>query len=133
ARACWGGLCDPYRVWGGEPIAISAEHGAGLGDLASAILAALGLKPLRKGKDGDQSEPEESVDASTNERPLRLAIVGRPTSGRSTLVNALLGEERMITGPEPGLTRDAVSTDFQWGDRAVRLFDTAGLRRKARI
>ena len=66
-------------------------------------------------------------------RPIRVAIVGRPNSGKSTLVNALLGEERMITGPEPGLTRDAVSTDFQWGGRSVRLFDTAGLRRKARI
>ncbi len=66
-------------------------------------------------------------------RPIRVAIVGRPNSGKSTLVNALLGEERMITGPEPGLTRDAVATDFLWGGRPVRLFDTAGLRRKARI
>ena len=66
-------------------------------------------------------------------QPIRVAIVGRPNAGKSTLVNALLGEERMITGPEPGLTRDAVATDFDWGGRAVRLFDTAGLRRKARI
>jgi len=132
-RAGAEGFYDAYQLGLGEPIAISAEHGEGLGDLASAILAALGLKPLRKGKDGDQSEPEESVDASTNERPLRLAIVGRPNSGKSTLVNALLGEERMITGPEPGLTRDAVATDFTWGTRPVRLFDTAGLRRKARV
>ena len=73
------------------------------------------------------------IEADDKSRPIRVAVVGRPNAGKSTLVNALLGEERMITGPEPGLTRDAVATDFQWGDRAVRLFDTAGLRRKARI
>ena len=75
----------------------------------------------------------ESSRASAQDRPIRLAIVGRPNSGKSTLVNALLGEERMITGPEPGLTRDAVATDFTWGGRPIRLFDTAGLRRKARV
>jgi GTP-binding protein len=117
----------------GEPIAISAEHGEGLGDLVEAVLAALGLKPHRKRKDEDDGEPEESLEASAKDRPIRLAIVGRPNSGKSTLVNALLGEERMITGPEPGLTRDAVATDFSWGNRPVRLFDTAGLRRKARV
>ena len=132
-RAGAEGFYDAYQLGLGEPIAISAEHGEGLGDLVEAVLAALGLKPLRKRKNEVDGEPEESLDASAKDRPIRLAIVGRPNSGKSTLVNALLGEERMITGPEPGLTRDAVATDFDWGGRSVRLFDTAGLRRKARI
>jgi GTP-binding protein len=132
-RAGAEGFYDAYQLGLGEPIAISAEHGEGLGDLVEAVLAALGLKPHRKRKDEDDGEPEESPEASAKDRPIRLAIVGRPNSGKSTLVNALLGEERMITGPEPGLTRDAVATDFSWGNRPVRLFDTAGLRRKARV
>jgi GTPase len=130
-RAGAEGFYDAYKLGLGEPIAISAEHGEGLGDLVEAVLAALDLKPLRKRKNENDGEPEESRD--TKDRPIRLAIVGRPNSGKSTLVNALLGEERMITGPEPGLTRDAVATDFAWGNRPVRLFDTAGLRRKARV
>jgi GTP-binding protein len=89
---------------------------------------------MRKRRDRDDpdeaAEPQEPVAPS---QPIRVAIVGRPNAGKSTLVNALLGEERMITGPEPGLTRDAVATDFEWNGRPVRLFDTAGLRRKARI
>src|SRR5256885_7187777 len=132
-RAGTEGFYDAYQLGLGEPIAISAEHGEGLGDLVSAVLAALGLEPLGKGRDEDGGEPDESLEASVKDRPIRLAIVGRPNSGKSTLVNALLGEERMITGPEPGLTRDAVATDFAWGNRPVRLFDTAGLRRKARV
>ena len=132
-RAGAEGFYDAFQLGLGEPIAISAEHGEGMGDLVEAMLAALGLKPLRKRKDEDDGEPEESLEASAKDRPIRLAIVGRPNSGKSTLVNALLGEERMITGPEPGLTRDAVATDFAWGNRPIRLFDTAGLRRKARI
>jgi GTP-binding protein len=132
-RAGAEGFYDAYQLGLGEPIAISAEHGEGLGDLVEAVLAALGLKPLRKRKNEDDGQPEESLEASAKDRPIRLAIVGRPNSGKSTLVNALLGEERMITGPEPGLTRDAVATDFTWGNRPIRLFDTAGLRRKARV
>ena len=132
-RAAASGFYEAYQLGLGEPIAISAEHGEGLGDLTSAVLAALGLKPHRKRKDNDDGPPEAEEEASAKVHPIRLAIVGRPNSGKSTLVNALLGEERMITGPEPGLTRDAVATDFAWNGRPVRLFDTAGLRRKARI
>jgi GTP-binding protein len=132
-RAAEGGFYEAYQLGLGEPIAISAEHGEGLGDLASAVLAALGLTPVRKRKDRRDGEPDAAEDANTKVHPIRLAIVGRPNSGKSTLVNALLGEERMITGPEPGLTRDAVATDLIWGGRSIRLFDTAGLRRKARI
>jgi GTP-binding protein len=125
------GFYEAYRLGFGEPIAISAEHGEGLADLVAVMLAALGLKPVREGKE-DGAEPHDK--GGTGElRPIRLAIVGRPNTGKSTLVNALVGEERMITGPEPGLTRDAVAIDISWGGRPVRLFDTAGLRRKARV
>jgi GTPase len=130
-RAGADGFYEAFQLGLGEPIAISAEHGEGIGDLREAILAALALKPHRKRTEEAGGEPEEEVRGKIH--PIRIAIVGRPNSGKSTLVNALLGEERMITGPEPGLTRDAVATDFAWRDRPMRIFDTAGLRRKARI
>jgi GTP-binding protein len=97
------------------------------------MLAALGLEPHRRTRKGDADGEGDDAAEARERRPIRVAIVGRPNAGKSTLVNALLGEERMITGPEPGITRDAVATDFLWGGRPVRLFDTAGLRRKARI
>jgi GTP-binding protein len=125
-RAGVDGFYEAFRLGLGEPVAISAEHGEGIGELVEALLAGLGLEAATK-RDGSDAEPDAAA------RPIRVAIVGRPNSGKSTLVNALLGEERMITGPEPGLTRDAVATDFLWNGRPVRLFDTAGLRRKARI
>jgi len=128
-RAGVDGFYEAFRLGLGEPVAISAEHGDGIGELVETLLAALGLEPVTKRGDGEATDAEPEAAA----RPIRVAIVGRPNSGKSTLVNALLGEERMITGPEPGLTRDAVATDFAWNGRPVRLFDTAGLRRKARI
>jgi GTP-binding protein len=131
-RAGADGFYEAFRLGLGEPVAISAEHGEGIGELEATLLAALGLKSKikpKRGSEGDAADAEPEAAA----RPIRVAIVGRPNSGKSTLVNALLGEERMITGPEPGLTRDAVATDFLWNGRPVRLFDTAGLRRKARI
>jgi GTP-binding protein len=130
-RAGSEGFYEAFQLGLGEPVAISAEHGEGIGELTATMLAALGLKPWSQ-KGGD-SEGEHPGAADAGDRPIRIAIVGRPNSGKSTLVNALLGEERMITGPEPGLTRDAVATDFLWAARPVRLFDTAGLRRKARV
>ena len=135
-RAGTEGFYEAFRLGLGEPVAISAEHGEGIGELAAAVLAALGLKPRGKAERDRRrrsSQRGSRGGARRQARPIRVAIVGRPNSGKSTLVNALLGEERMITGPEPGLTRDAVATDFVWGGRPVRLFDTAGLRRKARI
>jgi GTP-binding protein len=135
-RAGRDGFYEAFQLGFGEPVAISAEHGEGLGDLESDALAALGLKAkVRKKRskdDFDDEEPDEP-EVAEQHRPLRVAIVGRPNAGKSTLVNAILGEERMITGPEPGLTRDAIATDLDWQGRTIRLFDTAGLRRKARI
>ena len=137
------GFYEAFKLGLGEPVAISAEHGEGLADLEADVLAALGLKDKtrpgiskRKAR-SEAAEPDNDVseDDATAKRlkPLRVAIVGRPNAGKSTLVNALIGEDRMITGPEPGLTRDSVSTDFTFMGREVRLFDTAGLRRKAKI
>ena len=111
----------------------SAGHGDGLGARERDMLAALGLKPVLKPRGKGARADEETPPPADVDRPIRVAIVGRPNAGKSTLVNALVGEERMITGPEPGLTRDAVATDFTWKGRTLRLFDTAGLRRKARI
>jgi GTP-binding protein len=124
------GFYEAFQLGLGDPIPISAEHGEGIGELVSAMTAALGLKPSRKRKD---EEGAEAGSEGAETRPLRIAIVGRPNVGKSTLINALIGEERMITGPEPGLTRDAIAVDFAWAGRPVRLYDTAGLRRKARI
>ncbi len=122
------GMYEAFALGLGEPVAISAEHGEGIGELEDDIAGALGLSQRRDKPDGDEA------DASTETvRPLRIAVVGRPNVGKSTLVNALLGEERMLTGPEPGLTRDAVASDFVREGRQLRLFDTAGLRRKAKV
>jgi len=113
-----------HRLGLGDPIPVSAEHGDGFGTLHDEIAQA--LPP-----EGAGAAEEERADA---DRPLRLAIVGRPNAGKSTLLNALLGEERMITGPEPGLTRDAVAVEWTDGTGGrVRLVDTAGMRKKARV
>ena len=120
------GFYDAFKLGLGEPIPISAEHGEGIGDLIREMLAAL--------PSAEAMESPESADgAETPARPLKVAIIGRPNAGKSTLVNALVGAERVITGPEPGLTRDAIEVPFKWRERTIALFDTAGLRKKARI
>ncbi|HEY8194154.1 MAG TPA: ribosome biogenesis GTPase Der [Hyphomicrobium sp.] len=130
------GVLDAFSLGLGAPIAISAEHGEGIGDLASDIMAALGLKipaPSRKRSSRDTPLDEPQALPPERVKPIRVAIVGRPNAGKSTLVNALLGEDRMITGPEPGLTRDSVSSALDYKGQPILLFDTAGLRRKAKI
>jgi GTP-binding protein len=126
-RAGDAGALEAFRFGLGEPVSISAEHGEGLGDLYSAVLAA----QAEAGGEG-AFEGDEDGDPR-GEKPIRIAVVGRPNAGKSTLVNRLVGEERLLTGPEAGITRDAVSVDWDWEGRAIRFVDTAGLRRKARI
>jgi len=121
------GVYEAFELGLGEPIAISAEHGEGIGELVAEIVRALGLEDEEAQRAAKEREEREAA------RPIRVAIVGRPNTGKSTLVNALLGEERMLTGPEPGLTRDAIAVDFEWGGHKLSLIDTAGLRRKARV
>ena len=129
-----GGLYDAFSLGFGEPIAFSAEHGQGLGDLFEALL------PLIEDK-----QPDPADEASADEEDydpkavLKLAIVGRPNAGKSTLINAMLREDRLLTGPEAGITRDSIAVDWAWTDpasgeeRPVRLIDTAGMRKKAQV
>ena len=115
------GLLEAFSLGLGDPIAVSAEHGEGIGQIADA------LAPF------DQEASATAAGEEAEDTALQLAIVGRPNVGKSTLVNRLLGEERVITGPEPGVTRDAITIEWEWRGRPVRLIDTAGLRRKARV
>ena len=121
-RAGESGILDAYRLGLGEPIGISAEHGEGVADL---------FEELRPHVEHEHFIAEED-EASPN-APLHLAIVGRPNAGKSTLVNRMLGEERMITGPEAGITRDSISLEWEWNGHPVRLVDTAGLRKRAKV
>jgi len=128
--AATAGLAEAWRLGLGEPLAISAEHGEGMGDLYDA------LAPHAAPVEGRPDEPEttdEATDEEAEPRILQLAIVGRPNVGKSTLINRLLGEERLLTGPEAGITRDAIAVDWAWRGRPIRLVDTAGLRRRARV
>ncbi len=123
-RAGISGIGEAYGLGFGGPIPISAEHGEGLGDLYDA------LEPYIVRPDTKDAEEEDEEGGSGR---IHVAIVGRPNAGKSTLLNALLGEERVLTAPEPGTTRDAIAVDFDYGGRALRLVDTAGLRRRARV
>jgi GTPase len=123
-RAAEPGFYEAFSLGLGEPLAISAEHGLGIGEVIDAIGHAVEAR-------GETESEAEETDERTFK--LRLAVVGRPNVGKSTLVNALLGEERMITGPEAGITRDAIASEIEWKGRPLRVFDTAGLRRKARV
>jgi GTP-binding protein len=116
-----GGVLEAFALGLGEPIAISAEHGEGLAELYAA------LAPFAA------ASAAAAEAATAPERPLQLAIVGRPNVGKSTLINRLLGEERVLTGPAAGTTRDAVATQWRWQGRAIRLVDTAGMRRRAKV
>lgn len=146
-RAAQGGLYEAFELGFGDPIPLSAAHGEGMADLVEALLP---FEPSdESGEDGGASagdddgafKPGEDDDedalakaeADAAARPIQLAIVGRPNVGKSTLVNALIGEDRVLTGPEPGVTRDAISVEWSWKGQPIRLVDTAGLRRRARV
>ena len=147
ARGAQSGMLESWELGFGEPVPVSAEHGQGLPDLRDAVIAALGEERAFDEGDAEDAVAESEVligedigdpdadDASyyDESKPMRIAVVGRPNAGKSTLINALIGEERLLTGPEAGITRDSISVDWEWGGRKMKLFDTAGMRRKARV
>ncbi|WP_029007078.1 ribosome biogenesis GTPase Der [Azospirillum halopraeferens] len=142
------GMMEAYELGLGDPVPLSAEHGEGMADLVEALLPFVPEEPETEEPEvaaaapadgepgatgegeGADEEPEEEEDLS---KPIQIAIVGRPNVGKSTLLNSLIGEERVLTGPEAGMTRDAIAVDWMWRDRPFRLVDTAGLRRRARV
>jgi GTP-binding protein len=125
-RAGAAGALESYALGLGEPVSISAEHGEGLAELYDALRAAL---PDVTGEPESESEDTPAAE----DKPIRLAVVGRPNTGKSTLINRLLGEDRLLTGPESGITRDAIAVDLTWHGRHFRIHDTAGMRRRSRI
>lgn len=128
SRAADAGLIEAFELGWGEPIALSAEHGEGLGALHDALAEHLRVAEEEADEGEETEEAEDDAD-----RALKVAVVGRPNAGKSTLINRLLGEERLLTGPEAGITRDSIAVDWEWRDRHFRLFDTAGMRRKSRV
>ncbi|MDB5553735.1 MAG: engA, partial [Rhizobium sp.] len=144
ARGSDAGFYDAYTLGLGEPCPISAEHGQGMIDLRDAIVAAIGEEKAF----GDEDVAETDVDVRPTEeelddenyepvydetKPLRIAVVGRPNAGKSTLINRFLGEDRLLTGPEAGITRDSISVEWKWKERTIKMFDTAGMRKRARV
>jgi len=133
-RAGEGGLLESYALGLGDPVPLSAEHGEGMGDLFEALLPI--LEPLQP---PEEEFPVELDEEAQLRLPLKLAIVGRPNAGKSTLINRILGEDRLLTGPEAGITRDSIAVDWEWtnpkdGDvRQVRLIDTAGMRKRSNV
>jgi len=123
------GAMESYALGLGDPVQISAEHGEGMSELYEA-LRALMPEPV---EDEDEADEEDISEEEASTRPIRVAIVGRPNAGKSTLINQLLGEERLLTSPEAGTTRDSIAVEIDWQRRKFRLFDTAGLRRRSRI
>ncbi|MEX0807818.1 MAG: ribosome biogenesis GTPase Der [Dongiaceae bacterium] len=131
SRASEAGRYDAFALGFGEPLPISAEHGDGMSLLLEAMQEH--LDPLRAETGEIEGSDETAESEPEPDAPIAITVVGRPNVGKSTLVNRLLGEERVITGPEAGITRDAITIDWEYGGRAMRLVDTAGLRRRARI
>ena len=132
------GFLEAYELGFGEPIGLSAEHGHGIGDLYDRVKEAMGAEAFifEEEEDDEAFDPDTPFEVDPDV-PLRVAILGRPNAGKSTLINYMLGEERMLTGPEAGITRDAIGIDWQWQDREqkrpIKLWDTAGIRRKSRV
>jgi GTPase len=147
-KAASPGIIEAYELGFGEPVAISAEHGDGLGELYDVLRPLVDAVDLeeaaareitaREAAEARAEAGQPALDEDGNElddptKPVRIAIVGRPNAGKSTLINAMLGEERLLTGPEAGITRDSIGLDWEWRGRKIKVFDTAGLRKRARI
>ncbi|MFO7772080.1 ribosome biogenesis GTPase Der [Roseovarius gahaiensis] len=137
------GVYEAYGLGLGEPVRLSAEHGEGLNDLYSQLMpvsdefekraaAEAPQTEVLLNEDGEAEDPD-AVRTPTAERPMQVAVIGRPNAGKSTLINTILGEDRLLTGPEAGITRDAISLQIDWDGLPVRIFDTAGMRKKARV
>ena len=118
------GAYDAFSLGLGDPVPFSAEHGEGLSDLFEALIVHIAVED-------DEGEAEDE-EARTG-KPLKVTIIGRPNAGKSTLINRMIGEERLLTGPEAGITRDAIAIDWNWRGRVIQLYDTAGLRKRARV
>ncbi|ABD55086.1 ribosome biogenesis GTPase Der [Jannaschia sp. CCS1] len=126
------GLLDAYSLGLGEPLALSAEHGEGMADLVQV------LRPMiEAAASAEEAETDVDVEGEdrviTHSKPLQIAVVGRPNAGKSTLINQIIGEDRLLTGPEAGITRDAIGLTFEWDDVPMRIFDTAGMRKRAKV
>ncbi|MEZ5751132.1 MAG: ribosome biogenesis GTPase Der [Paracoccaceae bacterium] len=147
SNASEGGVLEAYALGLGEPIRLSAEHGAGMDELYHRLLpladvfeerareeAPVTDVSIAEDSEEDNTEGEEAPDwAPTLKRPLQVAVIGRPNAGKSTLINQIIGEDRLLTGPEAGITRDSISLPFVWNGTPMRLFDTAGMRRRAKV
>ena len=142
-RAGEAGMMEAYALGLGDVVGLSAEHGEGMADLAVILRPLIDAAEEATAEDAPEtdiefdSELEEgdlpAVPLITKSKPLQVAVVGRPNAGKSTLINKILGEDRLLTGPEAGITRDAISLQIDWGGTPMRIFDTAGMRKKARV
>jgi GTPase len=137
-RAGTAGALEGFDLGLGEPVPLSAEHGDGFAELYIALrealpeATALPDAPEEEAAHAPQGEAQDGSELDVT-KPLRIAIIGRPNAGKSTLLNRILGQDRLLTGPEPGLTRDTIGIDFAWHNRPIKMFDTAGLRKRARV
>ena len=137
-RAGEAGILEAYSLGLGDPVGVSAEHGEGTADLFEALWPIIGEKSEAADAEDAAEDADEDEDGVPT-GPLKLAIVGRPNAGKSTLINRLLGEDRLLTGPEAGITRDSIAIDWEWTDpqsgetREIRLIDTAGMRKKRNV
>ncbi len=135
------GVLEAYTLGLGDPIALSAEHGEGLTDLYNVLMPIADAFDKKAEEDDTpevdvelaEGDEEDAIPQPTNAKPLQVAVVGRPNAGKSTLINQILGEDRLLTGPEAGITRDAISLRTDWGGTPMRIFDTAGMRKKAKV
>ncbi|CUH60371.1 GTP-binding protein Der [Thalassobacter stenotrophicus] len=142
-RAAEAGLLEAYALGLGEPLALSAEHGEGMAELAG-MLRPL-IEAAEEAAEVDETETDVEIDwdiedgeelpdfAPTVKKPLKITVVGRPNAGKSTLINKIIGEERLLTGPEAGITRDSIALPFDWDGVPMRIFDTAGMRKRAKV